>query len=415
MSDQLAKEHQGHEPRDGEVDSERSEGRIPPLPRDEFDRRVNRVQALMRDADLDGLLVYGNASFHCDFTRYLANYVHAYTPAQSFVVLSASDRPILLIDEPWQISAAESMSPVADIRPVRTRGSADDLASDVGGALRDLGVASGRLGVFARSLPIFFSEAIASHGPDWEFVDADLIWWRLVATPTDHDKRAIKNAARVASEGMEAVARACREDVTEFDAAVAGISRMAALGAEFLHGSGPCTHINFGSFSRLPSNVRPANYTRRRFERGMLFWVDMTCTVDGYYTDMDRTIGISPVDSERLRLYEVVLGMYQAMMVAMRPGVPGKVPYVAAMRVAEEAGLDRFVNQVPLGHTTGICTGVRPMLTATEEMPLADGSFVNIEPGIHLPEASACLEDTIYVGNDVVEAINTAPLEVYLS
>jgi Xaa-Pro dipeptidase len=170
-----------------------------------------------------------------------------------------------------------------------------------------------------------------------------------VATPTQFDQQAIRHAARVASEGMKIVADHCRVGATELDAAMAGFAHMGALGAEFLHGSGPCTHINFGSFSKLPSNVRPSNYTARRFDPGMLFWVDMTCTVNGYYMDMDRTVGVAPVPTEKLRMYEVVRRMYEQMIQVMRPGIAGREVYAAAMRVAEEEGLSDFVNQVPLG------------------------------------------------------------------
>lgn len=393
----------------GQVD--RSEGRIPRISADEHARRLERLRNLLTEESLDAIVIYGNANYG-DFIRYLTNYVHPYPPTQSVAVISRKNAPVLLIDAEWQIESASTMSALSDIRPMQPWNGKESLGRTFGRVLREFGCLSGTIGLSFSTCPVLFREALSDAAPASTFVDADPIWWKLVASPTEFDQETIRKTAHVASEGIIATAKACEPNVTELEAALAGLRRMGELGAEFFHGSGSCTHIQLGSFSKLPANVRPVNYTTRRLTEGMLFWVDLSGTLEGYYADMDRTVGIGSISSEQVHLYEITLRMYEAMLAIMRPGIAGKEVYRSAMRIAEEAGFDKNVNSVPLGHTTGITTGARPLISRDEDMEIVDGSFINIEPGIHTPFGAACLEDTVYVSGDGGEAINTAPLEI---
>jgi Xaa-Pro aminopeptidase len=190
---------------------------------------------------------------------------------------------------------------------------------------------------------------------------------------------------------------------------------MAAAGAEFLHGSGYSTHVNIGSFSDVVSNVRPFLFTSRRLEAGQMFWLDLSASHEGCYTDTDRTISVGEPTAAQQELYDVTAEMYGVLLATARPGVSGGDLWEAANRVAVEAGYGDNSNLVYLGHTTGITTSSRPVVAKGETATLVEGSFLNVEPGIFVPGVgSACIENTLQVTAAGASAINRFGTEIHV-
>jgi Xaa-Pro aminopeptidase len=190
---------------------------------------------------------------------------------------------------------------------------------------------------------------------------------------------------------------------------------MAAEGAEFLHGSGYSTHINIGSFSDVVSNVRPFLFTSRRLEAGQMFWLDLSASHEGCYTDTDRTISVGEPTPAQRELYEVAAEMYRVLVAGARPGVTGGELWESANRVAAEAGYEGNSNLVYLGHTTGITTSSRPAIAKGETAEIVEGSFLNVEPGIFVPGVgSACIENTLHITSKGATAINGFGTEVHV-
>ncbi|MGH7903482.1 MAG: M24 family metallopeptidase [Candidatus Dormibacteraceae bacterium] len=83
--------------------------------------------------------------------------------------------------------------------------------------------------------------------------------------------------------------------------------------------------------------------------------------------------------------------------------------------VAARAGSADHLNQVYLGHTTGIATSVRPVIARGETAVIRAGSLLNIEPGIFVPGlGSAGVENTLYVTDQGAEAINNRGVELHV-
>ena len=310
------------------------------------------------------------------------------------------------------------MSWVEDVRaypaPAR-RWLADELRAALGDAAAAAGLAGGRIGVFSGEMPAVYSDVLAASVPDARFEEGAPVWQELVASPSAYDAEQIRRTAAVADEGLAAAVEAAGAGVSEHDVCLASLGRMAALGAEFLHGSGLSTHINIGSFSDVVSNVRPYLFSARPLEEGQMFWLDLSASYAGCYTDTDRTISVGEPTREQRDIYEVTAEMYRVMLAEARAGVRGGDLWERANQVAVDAGYGDYSNHVYLGHTTGITTSSRPVVARGESAELRSGSFVNVEPGIFVPGVgSACIENTLYVTDDRAEAINEFGIEIHV-
>jgi Xaa-Pro aminopeptidase len=397
---------------------EKSMGRAPKPPVEEQEGRLERARTAMDRHELDGLLVWGSASANPDPIRFLSGYVHVFPGASSLLLVPRERDPVLLVDQPWHLEQARRMSWVEDVRPYPNparRWLADELRRAIQDAVGAAGLASGRIGVFAGEMPSVYAEILAGTLGDASFGDAVPVWEDIVGAPSDYDAERIRRTAAVADAGLAGAVEAAGEGVPEHEFCFRSLERMAAAGAEFLHGSGMTTHVNTGSFSDVISNVRPYLYSQRPLEAGQMFWFDLSACFEGYYTDTDRTISVGEPTAEQREIYDVAAEMYRVMLAEARAGVPGGVLWEAANTVAVDAGYGDYSNHVYLGHTTGITTSARPVVARGETAELRPGSFLNVEPGIFVPGVgSACIENTLHITEDGASPINEFGIEIHV-
>ena len=277
------------------------------------------------------------------------------------------------------------------------------------------GLTAGRIGVFAGEMPAVYTEILAGSLADATLGDAVPVWEDVVAGPSAYDAERIRQTAAVADAGLAGAVEAAGEGVPEYEFCLNSLERMAAAGAEFLHGSGMSTHVNTGSFSDVISNVRPYLYSQRRLEAGQMFWLDLSACFEGYYTDTDRTISVGEPSAKQREIYDVAAEMYRVMLAEARAGLRGGDLWDSATKVAVEAGYGDYSNHVYLGHTTGITTSARPVVARGETAELRPGSFLNVEPGIFVPGVgSACIENTLHITEDGASPINEFGIEIHV-
>jgi Xaa-Pro aminopeptidase len=397
---------------------EKSKGRAPKPPETETRARLERTRALLEEGSLDAILAFGSSGTSPEPVRYLAGYVHVFPTASSFVLIPRDGDPILMIDQPWHLDEAAEMSWIEDVRTFPNgarRWLADELRTSLKDALGDSGLTSGTVGVLEAAMPTVYLQALRDAAPGLEIVDGSWVWDDLVGSPSDYDREMVHRTAQIADRGLATVVDAARAGVPEYEVCLEALRAMAALGAEFVHGSGVSTHINIGSHSLLVSNVRPFLFTGNQLEEGQMFWVDLTASYAGYYIDCDRTIAVGEPTERQRELYDVTAAMYAAMLESARAGVPGGELWDAGDAVARDAGLAEYSNHVYLGHTTGASTSQRPVIARGEAGPLREGSFVNVEPGIFVPGVgSACIENTLAVEADGATAVNAFDIGLHV-
>ncbi len=237
-------------------------------------------------------------------------------------------------------------------------------------------------------------------GVRWEPFSREIL--RQRSKKNEQEKAFTRQAATLADEAFAHVLPLLRPGVTERDIALELEWYMRKNGAQAPSFDIICAS---GLRSAMPHGVA----TDKKLEKGDFVTMDFGCFVNGYASDMTRTVVLGKATEEQRRIYETVLSAQQAALFAIHSGILGKEADAAARTVIEEAGYGAFFGHA-LGHGTGLQIHERPVLSPKSEDVLESGMIVSIEPGIYMKELGGVrIEDLVIVTENGCENLTRSP------
>ncbi len=274
-----------------------------------------------------------------------------------------------------------------------------DQAARVREAARD----AGRVGLEAEHL----SWSAATRYIESVFSEAQVVpttgvveGFRLTKDGGEIDRIAL--AARIADAALAEVRPMLGEGPTERQFGLELDTAMRRLGAADVSFE---TIVASGPNAALPHH-RPAE---RRIREGDLVVLDFGALVDGYHSDMTRTISVGEPSELQQRMLDVVLRAQAAGVAAVRAGVPAKDVDAVCREVIAEAGwADAFTHGT--GHGVGLDIHEAPRVGKTSDATLGAGQVVTVEPGVYLhPDGGVRIEDTLVVEDGGATALTETP------
>lgn len=151
----------------------------------------------------------------------------------------------------------------------------------------------------------------------------------------------------------------------------------------------------------------------RLLRDGDLVVMDFGCKVDGYCSDMTRTVAIGHIDERCAKIYDITLQAQRAAKQALRPGVDGICIDAVARDIIAQAGYGAYFGH-GLGHGVGLEIHELPRLTSSQagNIVLEEGHVVTVEPGIYLPDvAGVRIEDLCVVTQTGARCLSHSPTE----
>jgi Xaa-Pro aminopeptidase len=363
--------------------------------------RLARLRERLADAGLDAFVVTHPAN-----QRFLTSH----SGSAGMLVVTA-DGVDLLVDSRYQEAVRQRQdSPQAcpGLSLHLVSGSYDDALA---ARLRPLDGAS--IGFEARHV------TVATH-EGWRRRLADAAGRLRPTERLIEDLRAVKDAFELdcltrAAAGLTPVAEAAfaavRPGVTERDVAAAIEGALRAAGFER-----PAfeTIVASGPNAALPHHRAGP----RDLVIGDLVVLDFGGVLDGYCSDLTRTVSVGPASEDVRRIYAVVLAAQQAAIAAVGPGVDASAVDRAARAVLEQAGFGEAFGH-GTGHGLGLEVHEEPRLSRTSTgstpppCPLQPGMVVTIEPGAYLPGwGGVRIEDDVAVTSEGCVVLTSVPRDL---
>lgn len=165
------------------------------------------------------------------------------------------------------------------------------------------------------------------------------------------------------------------------------------------------TIVASGERSALPHG-RASN---RTIANGDFVTLDFGCVVDGYHSDMTRTVCIGKPKAEMKKVYSIVLDAQQRAIEAVAVGKKAKVVDAVARTYIASKGYGKYFGH-SLGHGLGLEIHEPFRLSTASKNVLRAGNVVTIEPGIYLPNNFGVrIEDVVVVRNGGCEILTSSP------
>jgi Xaa-Pro aminopeptidase len=217
----------------------------------------------------------------------------------------------------------------------------------------------------------------------------------------------LERAQEVTDGAFDRVIGKLAEGVTERQVAFELDLAMREIGAERV---GFDTIVAFGENAAEPHH-RPSD---RSLQRGDVVKMDFGCVVEGYHSDMTRTVAFGEPEPRLREIHDLVLRAQLAGIDAVRSGITGGEADREARSVIEDAGLgDRFGHS--LGHGVGLEIHEGPTLRAGSDDVLPEGAVVTVEPGVYVPGLGGVrIEDTVVVGADGCRPLPRTPKDLLI-
>ena len=361
--------------------------------RDEIDKgerkrclmtKAEQLAALLPE-EADGALVTSEAN-----RRYLTGF-----PSSAGMALVARKAAVFLTDSRY-IEAARRTVRGMDCVEYRSGDTLRELVNSWG--LRTLAVEDEGMTVAERRRWEGKLDGVTLLGG---VLDRLLNGMRLVKTP--EELAAIRRAQALTDAGFEAILPLIREGRTE---------REVMLDLEFSIRRAGAERVAFdfivvsGENSSLPHGV-PGD---RVIRRGDFVTMDFGAVVDGWHSDMTRTVVVGSCSDEQREVYDIVLRAQQAALAVLCAGITGVQGDAAAREVIEAAGYGGYFGH-GTGHGVGMEIHEEPRLSPSAgNAPLSAGSVVTVEPGIYLPgKFGVRIEDMVVLTADGCENLTHSP------
>jgi len=203
----------------------------------------------------------------------------------------------------------------------------------------------------------------------------------------------ITEAARVATRALAVTLERVHAGLTELQ--VAGVLEQA------LRDEGSEAHPFEAIVASGPRSALPhARASRRAIERGDLLLLDFGAQVEGYCSDVTRTIVVGRASETQRDIYNIVRAANERAVIGIAAGMTGKDvdalarDYIAAQGYGADFGHS-------LGHGLGLEVHEAPRLARTSEATISRDAVVTIEPGIYRAGwGGVRIEDDVYLGVD---------------
>jgi Xaa-Pro aminopeptidase len=243
--------------------------------------------------------------------------------------------------------------------------------------------------------------AVAAPGVELHAIDAELVPLRVRKTREEVD--AIARACALADACLEHLIGFIRPGMTEREVAWELVSFFMASAA---HAIAFEPIVLAGARAAMPHG-RPSEV---RIERGNVLLLDFGCAVDGYRSDMSRTLFVGDVPADLRRYHDAVREAQAAAIDVLAVGVNGQEVDAVARRRIEAEGVQPYGHG--LGHGIGLETHEPPRLRRTEASTLEAGMVFSVEPGIYLPGVTGIrIEDIVLLEPSGPRLLTSSPRE----
>jgi Xaa-Pro dipeptidase len=384
------------------------------LPDSEYEARLREVRGRLANTDADAAVWFGATSIH-----YVAGFEHIQTERP--VVLAVTQDRIELTVPRLEVERAQTVDRIDAVHhyfdypggaPIQT---AAEMLSGMGveSVVADSDGAPGTMGYEGPSLSDFVEVETQSWVPRmrWEKTDAEVDLIRESAVWANLGHRYLAEYTEVGAHPATVSQKA------SMDASRAMLDALGDQFTENVRGSGP---VHAGYISAHETALPHGHTPNQTLERGDVLITGASANVDGYNSELERTMFVEEVSDEDEHYFDLMLEAQTIAIDALGPGVPISHVDQQVWDYFEEQGVTDLA-QHHVGHNIGLDGHEPPYIdrgwddyeyVGEGDAEMQPGQVYTIEPGIYTENAGYRHSDTIAITESGVEWLTYFPRDL---
>ncbi|PAV27974.1 peptidase M24 family protein [Virgibacillus profundi] len=251
------------------------------------------------------------------------------------------------------------------------------------------------------------SEAFLAFFPEAKVVSVEDKLNEMRVVKDEKEIAIIRRAAKMADFGVQVGVDALKEGISEMEVLAKIEFELKKKGIREMSFS---TMVLFGEQSGDPHG----NPGDRKLKAGDVVLFDLGVILDGYCSDITRTVAFKSVTEKQKEIYNTVLKAELASLELSKPGTRiGDLDKIARDLITEAGYGDYFPHRI--GHGMGINVHEFPSMSHLNDGIVREGMVYTIEPGIYLPGIGGVrIEDDVLVTADGFETLTKFPKELQI-
>lgn len=371
----------------------------------EFAARIGRIQNILGEKRLDGLLVFASEAEPAN-VRYLSDYWPSFETTG--VLIPVTGNACLLIG-PESLTFAKSRSRIPDIRRlIDFRESSQpeypgskliewrDLLGEF--KIRKLGI------VGAAMLPFPIWNKISAILGAKNVLPEESILANMRMVKSAGELKLHRQAYQITEIGLTAALKAARPDMTEVELAAEAEYAILKAGAE-------TTGYPIWCCSGPNSNQAISRSTHRRIKSGELVQLCVGARLGGYSSSIGRVFVLGKISAELKKFIAVGLEAEKRTMDIMRAGRTGAEITKHTHDFIRQQGYGECLLYGP-AHGVGLMECEFPFIESGLQMKLVENMTFNIDIFLYTPHYGLRIEDGVVVRKNGVECLSGIRREI---
>ncbi len=355
--------------------------------------RRERLLAAMNEQDIDVVVSWGNA-WQSDYLRYVSDY--PVLEGDAIAIVMADGETHLIVEGATEAERARVKCPDAQVV------ASDDLIETTRAMLGKLG--NRRVVTAPQSLLPF---GLSAENLDRPVDDGTALLDGLLMTKSPAEIDAMKRSSALADRGYQVFRDAAKVGVAEYE--------LVAEIEGFLRAEGcPENFMLIGTGGQEVRGMHPPG--ERRVQAGDLVTTELSPGVDGYFSQICRTLVIGEPTKVQIDAFQVYIDAVHAGLAILKAGVTASEIARAENDVFREYGLGKYCTSEYTrvrGHGLGLFLDTKPHILEDVDIVLQEGAFCIVHPNTYHPIAGyMVLGDAALVTKDGYETFATTPLEL---
>ncbi|WP_297863321.1 Xaa-Pro peptidase family protein [uncultured Acidaminococcus sp.] len=348
--------------------------------------RIEKLKEKMAEQGIDAVIIEKPEN-----VMYYSNFNEVLNSMPAFVILTLASEPVLLVHS-LRADHARNEGAVSNVKLYGKWGNNVPVAMDPIEAIRILlGSFKGTLGLETEYMNVARYQKIKEIVKPKDILSISNLINMQKIIKDQYEIQCIKKSAELVDLGVKTTIEYLSQGYSEAEASTEGQYAMRKLWHKKFRDSEVCGygtseggmidslhvwclsggHIAYGC--DCPKHYYP--------KEGDLTLPMAWAKTDGYHAENERTIIIGHLDGFKQHAYDSMLRARKAVFKILKPGTLFKDLYFAAAKVYSDAGFEKILPG-RVGHGVGCSAHEFPSLDPKNEIPLAPGMVITVEPGL---------------------------------